>query len=157
MGAGELVRPRANWAIGLTSKMPSLFSFMNSKLFCQNGGIRLCSPPGSVRDGGLKRTRPTQVLSHFGGALHLNPRLKTRRFSLGHRSPLENCPLFLCLILGVHSNGCSLKIQAGNREPRLWLSDSRARFAGRPGMLRSLRSPLEHQKTRRADAAGHNS
>src|ERR1700722_14538689 len=24
--------------------------------------------------------------------------------SFGHRSPLENCPLFLCLILGVHSN-----------------------------------------------------
>src|SRR6267142_5121574 len=24
--------------------------------------------------------------------------------SLGHRSPLENCPLFLCLILGVHSS-----------------------------------------------------
>src|SRR6266404_2808214 len=25
-------------------------------------------------------------------------------FALGHRSLLENCPLFLCLMLGVHSN-----------------------------------------------------
>jgi hypothetical protein len=28
--------------------------------------------------------------------------------SSGHRSPLENCPLFLCLILGVHSKEVSL-------------------------------------------------
>src|SRR5467141_3738014 len=25
-------------------------------------------------------------------------------FALGHRSLLENCPLFLCLMLGVHSS-----------------------------------------------------
>src|SRR5712664_1267987 len=36
--------------------------------------------------------------------------------AFGHRSLLENCPLFLCLILGVHSSGNFPAIREINRE-----------------------------------------
>src|ERR1700719_4711426 len=35
--------------------------------------------------------------------------------AFGHRSLLENCPLFLCLILGVHSTSCQAGLHSVRR------------------------------------------
>jgi hypothetical protein len=48
------------------------------------------------RSGSLPRQKPLHRRQ-----LELSAELTTLTF--GHRSPLENCPLFSCLILGVHS------------------------------------------------------
>src|SRR5712675_1544705 len=53
-------------------------------------------------------------------------------FALGHRSLLENCPLFLCLMLGVHSIvnplffGCFNKRATTARQTRLWPQNASA-------------------------------
>src|SRR5712672_590841 len=57
--------------------------------------------------------RDLKLARECGRALPRNHPLYRRKLELsakhtalafGHRSLLENCPLFLCLILGVHSN-----------------------------------------------------
>jgi hypothetical protein len=55
----------------------------------------------------------------------------------------------------VQSSPGSLKIQGGNREPRLWPQASRGRFGGRPDMPKTSWSRSTHQKTRRGVPAGH--
>ena len=72
MGIGELVCPRAIWEICLTSRVPSLFSFMNSKSFCQNGGIWLRSPPEDPPELPERRF-PVRVLSILIGRVRFNP------------------------------------------------------------------------------------
>jgi hypothetical protein len=158
------------------SKVPYLFSFMNSKLFCQNGGTLLRSPPRdppelprgvrvisilvgrfalarhSVRDRGthdLSVVMPGLVPGTHAFAQQskawmagTSPAKTNWRFHVIGTCSKANPPYAgIVSPQGCGPNGYSLKIQAGNRVPRLWLSDSRARFAGRPGVLRSLRSP----------------